>query len=57
MVPNLDKQKVDVYKINLDKRWEIGVGAGYHNEWYVPVSIQRNIGRNSAIEGETLIEK
>jgi len=45
VTPNTDKQKVDVYKINMDKRWEIGLGVGYHNEFYLPIEIQKNFGK------------
>jgi len=42
---NVDQQKVDVYKVTLDKRWEIGLGVGYHNEFYLPIEIQKNFGK------------
>lgn len=52
VTPNPERQKVDVYKINLDKRMEISVGVGYHDGIYMPVEIQRNIGRNKAASVE-----
>lgn len=30
----------------------IEIGLGYHNDWYVPISYQHNIGKNKAIEVE-----
>jgi type IV secretory pathway VirB10-like protein len=52
VTPDEQKQKVDVYKINLDKQWEISTGIGYHDNFYVPVEVQRNVGRNKAVSAE-----
>lgn len=42
--------KVDVYRITLDKPWEVGIGYGNHNGTnYIPVEIQRNYGKNRAL--------
>lgn len=53
VVPNLTDYKVDVLKINLDKSWEISVGAGVHRgDAYIPVGFQKNTGRSGAWEIE-----
>ncbi len=45
--------KVDVYRINLDADWEIGVGFGNHDgKSYVPVEVQRNYAKHKAIAAE-----
>lgn len=50
-LPSADKtivtpqeQKVDVYRINLDKKWEVGAGAIYKNGLSPVGSIQYNSG-------------
>ena len=43
--------QVGVYKINNYRNWYVGTGLGVHeNDWYVPVSLQRNFSKNSAVE-------
>lgn len=37
---------VGIYKINTYKNWELGIGAGYQGNPYIPVSIQRNYDKN-----------
>ena len=45
--------KVDVYRITLEKPWEVGIGYGSHNgDDYIPVEIQRNYSRNKSIAVE-----
>ena len=45
--------KVDVYRIDMDADWEIGVGYGNHDgKNYVPVEVQRNYSKHKAIAAE-----
>lgn len=45
--------KVDVYRIDMDADWEIGVGYGNHDgKSYVPVEVQRNYAKHKAIAAE-----
>lgn len=48
--PNNPTIPVGVYKINLYKNWETGIGYGRQDgESYIPISIQRNYSRNHSI--------
>lgn len=45
--------KVNVYRIDMDADWEIGVGYGNHDgKSYVPVEVQRNYAKHKAIAAE-----
>ena len=45
--------KVDVYRIDMDADWEIGVGYGNHDgKSYIPVEAQRNYAKHKAIAAE-----
>lgn len=49
--PANEDYQVGVYKINNYRNWYVGTGVGVHdNDWYVPVSLQRNFSKNSAVE-------
>ena len=55
--PANNDYQVGVYKINNYRNWYIGAGIGVHeNDWYVPVSLQRNFSKNSAIEVQVHID-
>ena len=47
-------QEVDLTPIvkKLQPNWEVGIGAGYHKEVYIPVSVQRNYKPKRAIAVE-----
>ena len=45
--------KVDVYRIDLDADWEVGIGYGNHDgDSYIPIEIQRNYSKHKAIAAE-----
>ena len=45
--------KVDVYRIDLDADWEVGIGYGNHDgQSYVPVELQRNYAKHKAVAVE-----
>jgi len=45
--------KVDVYRIDLDSDWEVGVGYGNHEgDSYIPIEIQRNYSKHKAVAVE-----
>ncbi len=45
--------KVDVYRIDMDADWEIGIGYGNHDgKSYVPVELQRNYSKHKAVAAE-----
>ena len=49
--PKNEDYQVRVYKINNYRNWYIGACVGVHDKnWYVPVSLQRNFSKNSAVE-------
>ena len=56
--PDNKDYQVGVYKINTYRNWEAGVGVGVHdNNWYIPVSLQRNYDKNHSIEAEVHLDK
>lgn len=49
--PDNEEYAVGVYKINTYRNWYVGAGIGVHNnDWYVPVSLQRNYAKDKAVE-------
>ena len=49
LVNQLSEQKRQEEKRN----WELGAGIGVHREnWYIPISLQRNFNKNRATETE-----
>lgn len=56
--PDNKDYQVGVYKINTYRNWEMGTGIGVqNNNWYVPISLQRNYDKNHSIEAEVHIDK
>ncbi len=51
VTPNIEQQKVDVYKLNLYRNWYLGAGLGWHKgDFYIPIAAQRNFSKDAAIE-------
>lgn len=53
VTPNIEQQKVDVYKLNLYRNWHLGAGVGWHKgNFYIPIAAQRNFSKDAAIEAQ-----
>jgi len=53
VTPNIEQQKVDVYKLNLYRNWYVGAGVGWHKgDFYIPIAAQRNFSKDAAIEAQ-----
>lgn len=56
--PDNKDYQVGVYKINTYRNWEAGIGVGVHDQnFYIPVSIQRNYSKSHSVEAEIHLDK